>query len=262
MEIVIRPTADAAFDLAARLVAERLRAKPDLVLGCATGRTMEGIYDRLVDMHEGHALSFAGVTTFNLDEYIGLAKHDPSSYHTYMRERLFDRVDIDPTHTHLPDGDAADVVAEARRYEMAIAEAGGIDLQLLGLGRIGHIGFNEPLSALMSRTRDKSLTPDTRVQNAEMFGGDPEAVPARALTMGVGTILDAREILMVATGAPKADILAKAAEGPVTAMISASALQLHPRCTVVIDEAAATHLVGREYYRWIFENEPAWAPYR
>ena len=262
MEIAIRPTADAAFDLAARLVAERLRAKPALVLGCATGRTMEGIYDRLVDMHESGELSFADAATFNLDEYIGLAKHDRGSYHAYMRERLFSRVDIDPSNTHLPDGGAPNLQAEALRYEMAIADAGGIDLQLLGLGRIGHIGFNEPLSALMSRTRDKSLTPDTRMQNAEMFGGDPKAVPARALTMGVGTILDAREILMVATGESKAEILAKATEGPVTAMISASALQLHPNCKVVVDEAAAAHLAGREYYRWIFENEPAWEPYR
>ena len=262
MEIAIRPSAAAAFDLVARMVADRLRAKPDLVLGCATGRTMEGIYDRLADMHARDGLSFAGATTFNLDEYIGLKAEDPASYHAYMRTHLFERVDIDPENTHLPDGMAEDFVAEAKRYEAAIAGAGGIDLQLLGIGRIGHIGFNEPLSALMSRTRDKSLTPDTRMQNAEMFGGDPGAVPGRALTMGVGTILDAREIVMVATGERKAEILARATEGPVTAMISASALQLHPNCKVVIDESASTHLAGREYYRWIFENEPAWAPYR
>ena len=140
--------------------------------------------------------------------------------------------------------------------------AGGIDLQLLGLGADGHIGFNEPLSALLSRTREKALTPATRLQNAPMFGGDPGQVPARAITMGVGTILDSRRCLLLATGAAKADILARAVEGPITAMVTASALQLHPKCQVVVDEAAAARLQGVDYYRWIFQNEPEWAGFR
>jgi glucosamine-6-phosphate deaminase len=262
MQIVIRPDEAAVHRLAASMIAARLRTKPDLVLGCATGRTMEGIYDRLVTLHQEEGLDFSAVRTFNLDEYVGLEATDPNSYHTYMRERLCERVNIDPANTHLPNGVAEDLAAEAARYEEAIRGAGGIDLQLLGLGRTGHIGFNEPLSALMSRTRDKTLTPETREQNADMFGGDPADVPPRALTMGVGTILEAREVLLIATGARKAQILAKATEGPITAMISATALQLHPNCKAIVDEAAAEQLAGAEYYRWIFEHEPEWAPYR
>ena len=161
----------------------------------------------------------------------------------------------------MPDGSAADLGAEARRYEAQIAAAGGIDLQLLGLGETGHIGFNEPLSSLRSRTREKALTPTTRQQNAAFFGG-PERVPERALTMGVGTILDALEVILVVTGGAKAEILVKATEGPITATVSATALQLHPNCKVIVDEAAAGRLTGRDYYRWLFENEPEWEAYR
>jgi glucosamine-6-phosphate deaminase len=207
-------------------------------------------------------LSFARCLTFNLDEYIGLAPGDPNSYHHYMREQFFARVDLRPENTHLPDGMATDLAAECASYEAAIREAGGIDLQLLGLGADGHIGFNEPLSALLSRTREKALTPATLAQNAGAFGGDPTRVPRRAITMGVGTIMDARRCLLLATGAAKAEILARAVEGPITAMVTASALQLHPRCQVVVDEAAASRLQGVEYYRWIFANEPEWAEFR
>jgi glucosamine-6-phosphate deaminase len=262
MEILILPTAGHAERLAARIVADRVAAKPDLVLGCATGRTMEGIYGELVRISRAEGLDYARVRTFNLDEYVGLAASDERSYHHYMQEMLFRHVNLRPEHTHLPNGMAADLPAEAARYEAEIAAAGGIDLQLLGLGNSGHIGFNEPLSSLMSRTREKALAPQTRKQNAGMFGGDPDAVPPRALTMGVGTILEAREVLMIATGAHKAEILATATEGPITAMVSATALQLHPRCHVLVDEAAAARLAGHEYYRWTLENEPDWAPYR
>lgn len=261
MEIIIRPTAAAACQLAARLVAERLRARPELVLGCATGRTMEPIYDELVRAHREQGLDFSRCTTFNLDEYVGIAKDDPRSYHSYMRRQLFERVNLDPARTHLPDGTAGDLKRAASDYEARIRQAGGIDLQLLGLGVSGHIGFNEPLSSLMSRTREKALSPETLAQNAELCGGI-ERVPRRALTMGVGTILEAKEILMVVTGSAKAEILAKATEGPITAMISATALQLHPNCKVIVDEAAAALLKGKDYYRWVFDNEPEWQPYR
>jgi len=258
MEVITRPDAEAAVELVARLIADRLRAKPDLVLGLATGRTMERVYARLV----ASGVSFRRARTFNLDEYIGLPDGDPNSYRAYMQAHLFDRVDVDPANTHLPDGSAADLKAAAARYEAAIAAAGGIDLQLLGIGAAGHIGFNEPLSALMSRTRDKTLTPTTRAQNAEMFGGDMERVPSRALTMGVGTILEARELVLLATGAAKAAVVARAVEGPITAMISASAIQIHPNCKVVVDGAAAAGLQGRDYYDFVFSNEPDWAAYR
>jgi glucosamine-6-phosphate deaminase len=179
-----------------------------------------------------------------------------------MEQHLFRQVNLAAGSTHLPNGTAADLGAESRQYETRIQEAGGIDLQLLGLGGDGHIGFNEPLSALLSRTREKALTPATRRQNAPMFGGDPGQVPARAITMGVGTILDSRRCLLLATGAEKAAILARAVEGPITSMVTASALQLHPKCQVVVDAAAAADLQGTDYYHWVFNNEPEWADFR
>ena len=262
MEVIIRPTAEQAAELVARLIAVRLRSKPDLVLGLATGRTMERVYDSLVATHRKGGLDFSRCRTFNLDEYIGVPGEDEHSYRYYMNHHLFRRIDIDLANTHVPDGMATDLRAETARYEHLIREVGGIDLQLLGIGEAGHIGFNEPLSALMSRTRDKALTPITRQQNAAMFGGDPEKVPKRALTMGVGTILDSRELVLLATGGAKASILAKAVEGPITAMISASAMQLHPNCKVIVDEEAARELKERDYYDWIFQNEPEWQEFR
>ena len=262
MEIIIRPTPAHAARLVARVVLDRVRATPELVLGCATGRTMDPVYAELVAAHRSGRADLSRIVTFNLDEYVGLAPEDPRSYHHYMRTHLFDPIGIERERTHLPHGTADDLGAEARAYEARIAECGGIDLQLLGLGVTGHIGFNEPLSSLMSRTREKALTPETRAQNAELFGGDADAVPKRALTMGVGTILDAREIVMLVTGEAKAAVLAAATEGPVTARISATALQLHPHCVIVADEAAASRLEGTESYRFLYAEEPEWEPYR
>ncbi len=258
MEIIIRPDAGAAVELVSRLLAMRIGNKPACVLGLATGRTMEQLYEHLSQQ----TISWQQCRTFNLDEYIGLTADDPQSYRQYMQQHLFSRTDIDVQNTHVPDGNAADLKQAALDYEQAIQAAGGIDVQLLGIGEAGHIGFNEPLSAIMSRTRDKCLTPTTRRQNAAMFGGDAERVPRRALTMGVGTILDAREILLLATGKAKASIIAQAVEGPITSMVSASALQLHPNCKVIVDEEAASGLQGREYYDFVFHNEPEWAEFR
>ena len=262
MEVIIRPTREDAARLVARIVEAQVRAHPALVLGLATGESMEPVYEMLSEAHRDGGLSFARVTTFNLDEYVGLAPDDPASYRKYMNDCLFSRIDIALESTFLPDGMAQDLDAECAAYERLIAEKGGIDLQLLGIGRVGHIGFNEPLSALRSRTRVKALTPMTLKQNARFFGGDESKVPHRAVTMGVGTLLDSRRCVLLATGPAKAEVIAKAVEGPVTSMISASALQLHPRCTVVVDEEAAVHLTQQEYYRWIFEHEPEWKPFR
>lgn len=262
MEIIIRPTPAHAARLVARLVLDRVHDDPELVLGCATGRTMDPVYAALVAAHRSGDVDLSRIVTFNLDEYVGLPPDDPRSYHHYMRTQLFEPVGIASERTHLPNGSADDLAAEARAYEDRIRAAGGIDLQLLGLGVTGHIGFNEPLSSLMSRTREKALTPETRAQNAELFGGDPDDVPKRALTMGVGTILDAREVVMLVTGEAKAEVLAAATEGPVTARISATALQLHPHCIVVVDEAAASRLAGTDYYRFLYAEEPEWEPYR
>jgi glucosamine-6-phosphate deaminase len=261
MEVLIQADAERAALLVARIVSGEVRTNPRAVLGLATGSTMERVYRQLVRMHREERLDFSGCTTFNLDEYVGLAPEDPNSYHHYMREHLFQHVNFKPENTHLPHGDAKDLGGECRQYEELIQQAGGVDLQLLGIGRSGHIGFNEPLSALRSRTREKALTPTTIKQNAPYFGGE-EKMPRRALTMGVGTILDARRCVLLATGASKADIIAQAVEGPITSMITASALQWHPRCTVVVDEEAAAKLKEKDYYRWIFANEPEWQGFR
>jgi glucosamine-6-phosphate deaminase len=261
VEVIIQPTADAAAGLVAGVIARELRANPHLVLGLATGRTMEAVYARLARLAREERLDFSLCSTFNLDEYVGLPPGDRHSYRHYMNHHLFQRVNLDPRNTHLPDGMAADLDAECRKYEELIKRFNGIDLQLLGIGRAGHIGFNEPLSALHSRTRVKALSPQTLEQNRPLFD-DPDRMPRRAITMGVGTILEARRCLLLAVGREKAGIVAQAVEGPITAMISATALQLHPRCTVVVDEAAASQLRGTEYYRWIFANEPEWEPFR
>jgi len=258
MEIIFQPDAAAATFLAARVIAREIRRKPNLVLGLATGRTMEAVYAHLARLHREEGLSFAACRTFNLDEYIGLSPDHPASYRQYMNRHLFSKVNLDPNRTHLPDGAAVDLEAECARYERCILECGGIDLQLLGIGRAGHIGFNEPMSALRSRTRDKTLTRTTIEQNAAMFGGDANKVPRRAITMGVGTILESKRCLLLATGYEKAGIIARALEGPITSRVTASALQLHPHCTVIVDNAAAATLEDTDYYRWIFQNEPEW----
>ncbi len=262
MEVILQPDAAAAALLVARVIASEIRRKPNLVLGLATGRTMEAVYAHLARLHREEGVSFAACRTFNLDEYIGLPPEHPASYRQYMNRHLFSKVDIDLKNTHLPDGTAPDLGAECLRYERWIVECRGIDLQLLGIGRAGHIGFNEPMSALRSRTRDKTLMRSTLEQNAGMFGGDAGQVPRRAITMGVGTILESRRCLLLATGQEKAGIIAQAVEGPITSRVTASALQLHAHCTVVVDEAAAANLEEVEYYRWIFDSEPEWQHFK
>ena len=261
MEVLIQPTKEAAAALVSKMIARDLRANPHMVLGLATGSTMECVYRHLVHMHREEHLDFSLCSTFNLDEYVGLMPADPNSYRHYMNHHLFRQVNIDPRNTHLPNGMAENLDAECLHYEATIKRFGGIDMQLLGIGKAGHIGFNEPLSALRSRTRVKALTPTTIKQNAPFFGGE-EHMPRRAITMGVGTIIEARRCVLLATGDSKAQVIAQAVEGPITSMVSASTLQLHPRCTVVVDEEAATALKEKDYYRWIFENEPDWQDYR
>lgn len=252
MKVLILDTPDEAVKRAAGIMAQQLRDRPDSVLGLATGGTMLPLYQQLRALHRDAGLSFAQATTFNLDEYVGLPPSDPRSYHAYMREHLFDHIDINPANTHLPRGDAPDPEAEADRYDVAITAAGGLDLQLLGLGQNGHIGFNEPTSSLASRTRIKTLTEDTRSANAQYFpDGD---TPRFAITMGVGTIMDARHCLLLATGAGKADAVARMVEGPVSAACPGSILQMHRHATVVLDRAAAGDLTLLEYYFHVHPN--------
>jgi glucosamine-6-phosphate deaminase len=248
MDVIIQSNAELAARTAAGLIARALSVKPDLGLGLATGRTMESVYDQLVRQYQAEGLDFSRCRTFNLDEYVGLAADDPCSYHYFMRKRFFDLVNIDPGKTFLPDGMAENLAAECLNYEKLIAANGGIDLQLLGIGLNGHLGFNEPLSEFQSRTRVVTLSPITRSQNAPLFP-KPRQVPRRAITMGVGTILEARHCLLLATGFEKSGIVAQAIEGPLTAMVAATALQLHPACTIVLDEEAAAGLRENGHYQ-------------
>ena len=260
MEVIIQKDAESAIDLTARLICDAVKTKRDSVLGLATGRTMENLYANIVNRYEAGEVSFSRCSTFNLDEYVGLSPEHNQSYRYYMNDLLFNKINIDLEETFLPNGVAEDLAKSCQEYEDKIVDKGGIDIQLLGIGNTGHIGFNEPLSSLASRTREKALAPITPEQNGPLFD-NPEDMPRRALTMGVGTILDAKKIVLLATGSSKANILAKAVEGPITSMISASALQLHPQCVIICDEEAASELQGKEYYYRIFENEPEWQCY-
>jgi glucosamine-6-phosphate deaminase len=211
------------------------------------------MYRELARMHREENLDFSRVVTFNLDEYLGLAADHPQSSHTFMKSNFFDHVNVAPENIHIPDGTArGDPDEYCARYEASIQRAGGIDLQILGIGRNGHIGFNEPSSSLASRTRIKTLTRQTLEDNRRLFQ-EGQPMPETAITMGIGTILDARKILLLASGPSKAQALARAIEGPVTASVTASALQLHRDVTILADELAAADLHEREYYRRDFE---------
>ena len=253
MEIIIQPTAAAANSLAVRLFAKIIRQETGAVLGMATGGTPLALYRELVALQ----LDWRKITTFNLDEYVGLAPEHQQSYHSFMWENLFRHVNIARKNVHIPDGRAKDIPGFCTKYESQIRAAGGIDLQLLGIGTEGHIGFNEPTSSLASRTRIKTLTPQTRKDNARFFGSE-EQVPHHCITMGIGTILDTRHCVLLAFGSNKARAIAAAVEGPITSMNPASALQLHPKTTVFLDEAAAAELKLKDYYRWVYDNKPDW----
>jgi glucosamine-6-phosphate deaminase len=251
VEVIIQPTAEAATAIAAQFVAQLLREKPGAVLGLPTGSTPLPLYRELARMK----LDWRGVTTFNLDEYVGLSPQHPASYHSFMHENLFRHINIAKKNIHIPDGMTGDIPALCKKYEQQIRDAGGIDLQLLGIGVDGHIGFNEPSSSLASRTRMKTLTVRTRQDNAKAFGGVAQS-PHHVITMGIGTIREARHCLLLAFGRKKARAVAGMVEGPITAMNPASALQLHPKVTVCLDEPAASRLKMKRYYRWVFENKP------
>lgn len=251
MDVTILKDSAAVALQGAGILGDLLRAKPRAVLGLASGSTPQAMYRELVREHRDNGLSFRGASTFNLDEYVGLAPDSPQSYRTYMQRELFDHVDIDAENTFLPECppgvDPRDV---GPAYEARIAACGGIDLQVLGIGRNGHIGFNEPASSLRSRTRVKTLTRETIEANRQYFD-DPAGQPQLAVTMGIGTIMDAREILLLATGDSKAEAVRQLVEGPVSALWPASALQLHEHVTVLLDEAAASKLSLRDYFQWV-----------
>lgn len=243
MLLMIRKDYDAISKEGARIVAELVRKKPDCVLGFATGSSPLGMYRELIRMHREDGLDFSKVTTFNLDEYVGLPPEHEQSYHYFMWENLFKHINVGPRHVNIPHGMADDIEGHCVWYEEQIEKAGGIDLQLLGIGGNGHIAFNEPGSSLGSRTRIKTLTEKTRQDNAHSFDS-MDQVPKYAMTMGVGTIMDARKLLMLASGKGKANAIKNTTEGPISAMVPATIVQMHQHATLLIDEAAASSLSG------------------
>ena len=242
MKVRVLPDYDALSEAAAAVVAGRLRENPSAVLLLPTGTTPLGMYRRLVELHRSDGLSFAGATFFNLDEYLGLPPDHPASYHVYMKENFYGLIDADPARVHVPRGDAPDPEAECERYEAAVREAGGIDLCVLGIGRNGHIGFNEPGAPFGSRTRVVRLAESTRRVNAADFEAD--RAPERAITVGMATIFEAREVLLLASGANKAEAVAAAVEGEVSEEVPASMLRQHSKGIFLVDEDADSDLRG------------------
>lgn len=258
MEVVIVATADDIGAITAAVIAERIGAKPDLVLGVATGSSPLPVYRSLAAAVES-GLDVSQVTAFALDEYVGLPPDHPASYHAVVDAEVVRPLGLDPARVHVPDGTADDLVAGCAAFEDAIAAAGGIDVQLLGIGADGHLGFNEPSSSLTSRTRIKTLTEQTRRDNARFFDS-PDDVPMHCVTQGLGTILEAGHLLLVASGAAKASAVARAVEGPLSASCPASVIQLHRHATVIVDEDAAAGLENAAYYRHALAHKPPWQP--
>lgn len=251
MEIVICKNREQAAKMAARMITEAVNKKPNLVLGLATGSTPVQMYNEMAKAVKEGKASYKKVKTWNLDEYVGLSGNNPQSYRYFMNENLFGKIDIPMRNTHLLNGLAKDLDKECSNYESAIKRAGGIDIQVLGIGSDGHIAFNEPGRSLRSRTGVVYLTPSTIKDNARLFfDGDITKVPDRALSMGVGTICEARRIMLLAFGANKQNALKGCVEGPVSQFCTASALQEHNDCWIFCDEAAAKKLKLKKYYAW------------
>jgi glucosamine-6-phosphate deaminase len=250
MEVIILPTEMEVFQEATARIVELLNKKPDAVLGLATGKTMLGVYQKLIAAFKQGEVDFSSVKTINLDEYLGIEPENPLSFHSYMRKNFFEHVNVSQENILIPDPLPDDVDRECENFEQAIKDRGGIDLQLLGIGRDGHIGFNEPSSSLQARTRVKTLTDETLRDN---FGSTKG--PRFAITMGIGTIMEAREIILLAIGNEKSKAISCMVEGPVTASCPASALQLHPKVKVIIDHEAARLLKRKDYYIWVWEHK-------
>jgi len=260
MELLIKSNKSEASRVGALIIAQQIQKKPNSVLGLATGSTPLELYGELIRLHRDEGLDFSKIVSFNLDEYVGLSSTHASSYHHFMQENFFKHVNILKTNTHIPDGLAKDIPHFCEDYEAKIKKAGGIDLQLLGLGTDGHIGFNEPSSSLSSRTRIKTLTGQTLKDNAQHFSKD-EKIPNHVITMGIGSIMDARKCVLLAFGASKTLAVAGMAEGPITAMLPASILQMHHSAIAILDEESASKLQRLDYYKSVYAAKPHWQKY-
>jgi glucosamine-6-phosphate deaminase len=258
VEVVILPSEDAIALLATGVIVESLRRKPNAVLGLATGSSPLRLYAELVRAYHAGEVSFAQAKAFMLDEYVGLPSDHPQRYRNVIEREIASLVNFPTDAVQGPDGAAPDLPAACRAYDQAIKDAGGVDVQILGIGSDGHIAFNEPGSSLTSRTRIKTLTPQTIKDNARFFGDCQSAVPKHVLTQGLGTIMEARQILLMATGRNKAEAVHHMVEGGVSAMWPASILQFHPHATVLLDDAAATRLQLADYYRHTYASKPRW----
>jgi len=258
MEVIIKQDAKEIAGVVADAIGSLLTSKPNPVLGLATGSSPLAIYDELAARCDAGTISFKHARGFTLDEYVGLPADHPERYRTVIDTEFASRVDIDPAAVQGPDGLAEDIPAACAAYEKAIKEAGGVDLQILGIGTDGHIGFNEPGSSFASRTRIKTLTRQTRIDNARFFDDNLDAVPTHCLTQGLGTILEARHVVLVATGSGKAEAVHHLVEGSVSALWPGTILQHHPHATVLLDPAAASRLQLADYYRETYQAKPAW----
>jgi glucosamine-6-phosphate deaminase len=258
MEVVICDSPAAGARLVADAIAQLVARTPTAVLGVATGSTPEPVYDELARRRDAGTIDLSAISVFMLDEYLGLSADAPAAYRRVIERQVVAPLAIAPDRVHGLDGTTDDPPRACADYEATIAAHGGVDLQLLGIGTDGHIGFNEPGSSLGSRTRIKTLTDQTRADNARFFGGDVEAVPRHVLTQGIGTIREARHLVLLAWGEEKADAVGRCVEGPIAASVPATALQLHPHATVVVDRAAAARLTRGDEYDRTFALKPSW----
>ncbi|RBP98530.1 glucosamine-6-phosphate deaminase [Bifidobacterium aemilianum] len=257
-EIIIVKNEDEAGELYAQRVADLIKANPKTVLGLATGSSPLAAYQHLAKKVEDEHIDVSQVRGFALDEYAGLDPQHPQSYSSTITRTVVEPLGLDPDLVHVPNGNLDTIKDAGREYDEAIEAAGGVDLQILGIGTDGHIGFNEPGSSLASGTRIKTLAEQTRIDNARFFDGDINQVPTHCITQGIGTILKARQLVLLAFGANKAEAIEETCEGGISAFCPASALQLHPHATVIIDEAAASRLRHKDYYKYAFAHKPAW----
>jgi glucosamine-6-phosphate deaminase len=241
MEIKIFDDYNKLSEEAAKIIVDRVKRKPNLILGLATGSTPLGMYEQLINFYREKRVSFSKVVTFNLDEYYPISKDNPQSYHYFMWENFWSKVDLKIENVNIPNGNPTDVLQECREYEQKIKEAGEIDLQVLGIGENGHIGFNEPASSLSVNTHLVDLTEDTINVNSRFFN-NPDEVPKQAITMGIGTIMKAKEIILLASGDKKANAIKETLNGTINTRVPASILQAHPRVTVILDKEAAKYI--------------------
>jgi len=254
MEIIIKEDYDQTCEEAVTIIHQVWKKKNDLALGLPTGRTPIGVYKRLIELNRTGEIDFSRVVAFGLDEYLGLKKDHPQSFAYYMETNFYQHINIKKENIFLLEGTPDDINKHCQEYEEKIKSRGGIDLQILGIGRNGHIGFNEPSSSLSSRTRVKTLAEETVEANSRFFE-DKDEVPRFCLTMGIGTIMESKMILLLASGEDKSEAVQKSMEGPVTASVPASILQLHPHAKIIIDQKAASRLTRKDYYQWVYGNK-------